>query len=77
MRRFVELVANKVEQSAVWKEEGGVWNHSTSVVIAPVKITPRWTTKASHKIKIKYNRAMNDTIDPIDDTTFHLVNESG
>lgn len=34
---------------------------------------PRWDTKASHKIKMKKRRAMNDTIDPILDRTFHLV----
>lgn len=36
-------------------------------------ITPRWAEKASHRMKIKKIRAINESIDPIDDTTFHFV----
>jgi len=39
----------------------------------PEEITPRWAAKASQSKKIKKRRAINETIDPILDTTFHLV----
>jgi len=37
----------------------------------------RCAENASQIIKINIKRATNDSKDPIDDTTFHLVNASG
>lgn len=39
--------------------------------------TLRCEAKASHKIKMKSIRAVNDRRDPIDDTTFHFMKASG
>lgn len=41
------------------------------------EITPRCAENASHRIEMNIIRAINDTIEPIDDNTFHLVNASG
>jgi hypothetical protein len=40
-------------------------------------ITARWEANASHKMKIKSNKAVNDRSDPIDEITFHFMKASG
>lgn len=37
----------------------------------------RWEISASHKIKIKYKVAVKDVVEPIEDTTFHIMKVSG
>jgi hypothetical protein len=39
--------------------------------------TLRWDANASHRMKINNIRAINESKDPIDDTTFHFMNASG
>jgi hypothetical protein len=39
--------------------------------------TDRCEANASHIMKINIIRAINERMDPIDDTTFHFVNASG
>lgn len=38
-----------------------------------IPITGRWALNASHKIKINKSKAINEIIEPKDETTFHLV----
>ena len=42
-----------------------------------LEITLRCEAKASHKMKIKNIRAVKDSRDPIEDTTFHIIKASG
>lgn len=42
-----------------------------------VKITGRWAIKASHRRKIKKSRAVRETIEPKEETTFQQVYASG
>jgi hypothetical protein len=46
----------------------GIWD---------LEITDRCEAKASHRIKINIIKAINESSEPIEDTTFHLVNASG
>jgi len=52
-------------------------DHSRFLGIWDRLVTVRWEAKASHKRKIKSNRATNLIIDPNEDTIFHLVYASG
>ena len=63
--------------SALWKSSGRVYCHSREDDIWGLAITPRWAEKASHRRKINRIKARNETIDPTEDTTFHLVIASG
>ena len=38
-----------------------------------MKTSGRCDRSASHKIKIKYSKAVNDIVDPIDEIMFHVV----
>jgi hypothetical protein len=42
-----------------------------------LEITLRCVANASHRMKMKNRRAVNDRRDPIEDTTFHIMNASG
>jgi len=42
-----------------------------------ILIPPYVVAKASHKIKMKNISAVNDSRDPIDETTFHIIKASG
>jgi hypothetical protein len=57
----------------LWKSRGSMSCHSSEVGICEEEITPRCTAKASHRRKMKNSRATNETIEPILETTFHLV----
>jgi hypothetical protein len=39
--------------------------------------TGRWDANASQMMKINMMSAVNDSIDPMDDTTFHFMKASG
>lgn len=39
--------------------------------------TGRWEAKASQMMKINMIRAVNDSIDPMDEITFHFIKASG
>lgn len=41
------------------------------------QITVRCAANASHRMKMKNSNATKEIIDPIDETTFHLVKLSG
>lgn len=51
--------------------------HSMAVGKWGLVITLRCDAKASHKMKMNNRRATNDSSDPKEETTFHLVNASG
>jgi len=61
----------------LWKSGGVKSCHSSEVERCDETIIGRCATKASHRMKINKSRAMNEIIDPIDDTTFHFVKASG
>ena len=62
----------------LWKSNGSVVSvHSSAVGMWGLDTTLRCEANASHKIKINSIRATNDSRDPRDDTTFHLVKASG
>ena len=63
--------------SRLWKPRGRVSCHSIDDGIWRLEITLRCEENASHKIKMKNIRAVNDKRDPIDDTTFHIIKASG
>lgn len=56
-----------------WWGCGRVFCHSFLEERDRVKITGRWAIKASHSRKIKNNRAVRDTIEPREETTFQQV----
>jgi hypothetical protein len=47
------------------------------VDIFDLNTTLRWEEKASHKMKINSIKATNDSKDPNEDTTFHIMKASG
>lgn len=51
--------------------------HSIDEGMWYLEITLRWDANASQRIKMKNIRAVNERSDPIDDTTFHIINASG
>lgn len=57
----------------LWKSKGRVSCHSIEVGIWGDEIKGRWAANASHKIKIKYSRAVKEIREPKDDTMFHFV----
>lgn len=58
----------------VWKAGGNAgWVHSSLVFKEVVVITPRSAMKASQMIKIKRRRAVKDSIEPKDETEFHIA----
>ena len=57
----------------LWKSGGSLSCHSKEVGIWDSPITPRCAENASHRIKMKNKRATNETIEPIEEITFHLV----
>ena len=61
----------------LWKSRGRISDHSIDDDIFCLAKTDRWEEKASHRIKIKNIRAVNERSDPIDETTFHFINASG
>ena len=56
---------------------GVLMSQSISLGMFGSKITVRWVDNLSHRIKMNSSRAINDIIDPLDETTFHFVNLSG
>jgi hypothetical protein len=65
------------DSSRLWNPRGRSLCHSIDDGIWNLEITLRWEAKASHRMKIKNISAVNDRRDPIDDTTFHIINASG
>ena len=63
--------------SRLWNPSGRVSCHSIDDGMWSDEMTLRWEEKASHKIKIKNISAVKDRSDPIDETTFHIINASG
>jgi len=63
--------------SRLWNPKGRLSCHSIDDGICRLVITLRCEANASHKMKIKNSRAVNERSDPIDDTTFHIINASG
>lgn len=61
----------------MWNPRGRVSCHSIDDGMWYLEITLRCEANASHRIKIKNIRAVKDRRDPIDDTTFHIINASG
>jgi len=61
----------------LWKSSGRTSLHSIDVGIWGLEITGRCAANASQMIKMKNIRAVNDSNDPIEDTTFHFMNASG
>ena len=59
------------------KSKGRVYCHSKEEGRWGDLITPRWDLNASHNKKMNKIRPVNEIIEPIDDTTFHLVIASG
>lgn len=53
------------------------WDHSSIDGRWDEKIRGRCAASLSHRIKIKYRRATNESIDPYVEIIFHLVYESG
>lgn len=51
--------------------------HSMAVGICVLDKTLRCDAIDSHKMKMNAIKATNDSSDPSEDTTFHLVNASG
>jgi hypothetical protein len=63
--------------SRLWNPRGNSLCHSIDDGIWNLEITLRCEAKASHKMKIKNMRAVNDSKEPIEDTTFHIIKASG
>jgi len=61
----------------LWKSSGRVSAHSIDVGMWSLHRIVRWAAKASHRIKININTAVNDNSEPNDDTIFHFINASG
>jgi len=61
----------------LWKSGGVRSCHSSEVARWDETIIGRWAAKASHRMKMNSRRATKEIIDPMDDTTFHLVKASG
>ncbi len=57
----------------LWASSGAISCHSREVGWCVEAIIGRCAAKASHRIKMKYRSATKDAIDPIVDTTFHMV----
>ena len=61
----------------LWSAGGKLCSHSREVGKKREKSTGRALTKASHTIIMKPRTAINEIVDPIDETTFHGVYASG
>jgi len=61
----------------LWKSRGKISAHSIDDGRCGLAITVRCEAKASHKMKINSNRAVNDNKDPIDEIAFHFIKASG
>lgn len=62
----------------MWKSRGRVVSdHSSAVGMCGLEIILRCAANASHKMKMNNISATNESRDPNEDTTFHLVNASG
>ena len=70
-------MANTGVLKLLWREGGVEGVHSADVDIWLEDTSPRWATRASQIIKIKYSKATKDIVDPIEDRTCHFINESG
>ena len=63
----------KPDSGWLWKSKGRVSCHSSDTGMWEGVKTLRWEANASQIKKIKKRSATNEIIDPILDTTFHLV----
>ena len=63
--------------SRLWNPRGKLFCHSIDEGMWYLDTTLRCEANASHKIKIKNISAVNERRDPIDETTFHIMNASG
>ena len=63
--------------SRLWNPRGRISCHSMDVGMCCLVSTGRCVAKASQIMKINIIRAVKDSIDPIDDTTFHFMKASG
>jgi len=63
--------------SRLWNPSGRELCHSIDDGMWYLDTTLRCVAKASHKIKMKNISAVNDSRDPIDETTFHIIKASG
>ena len=62
----------------MWNAGGNAgWAHSSLVFKYVPEITPRSATRVSHRMKINRSRAVNDNMEPKEDSEFHIVYVSG
>jgi hypothetical protein len=63
--------------SRLWNPRGRTSYHSIDDGMCCLDRTGRWEANASHRIKINMIKAIKDSIDPMDEITFHFINASG
>lgn len=70
---YYGVVINVVSPMLWWSNGKGCKScHSRAVPKCDAVTILRWDLSASHKIKIKNSNAINEIIDPADDTIFHF-----